>query len=62
MAKTYKPGQTAPYSGQYGLVGPRGGKIAHEITLAKHKTFPPTQKAGQQYVKNDPTHNKSGGR
>lgn len=62
MAKTYKPGQKAPHSGQYGLVGPRGGKTSHEITLPKNKTFPPTQKAGQKYVMNDSTHNKSGGR
>lgn len=62
MAKTYKPGQTAPYSGQYGIVGPRGGKISKEITMPKGKTFPATDKPGQKYYLEDPTNNKSGGR
>ena len=33
-----------------------------DITLPKNKTFPPTQKPGQKFVMNDPTHNKSGGK
>lgn len=62
MSKSYSPGQKAPYSGQYGIVGPHGGKTGQEITLPKNKTFPPTQKPGQKFVMNDPTHNKSGGK
>ena len=60
MAKTYKPGEKAPFSGQYGIVGPRGGQIGTERTVVKYEPFPPTPKAGQTYVMIDPTHNKSG--
>ena len=60
MSKTYKPGQTAPRSGQYGIVGPRGGKTNTERTVVKGKTFPPTEKSGQKYVMNDPTKNNAG--
>lgn len=62
MAKTYKPGQTAPYSGQYGIVGPRGGNTGKERTVVKGEPFPPTPKSGQKFVMNDPTKNKAGGR
>ena len=62
MSKFYKPGERAPYSGQYGIVGPRGGKIGTERTVVKNEPFPPTPKAGQGYIMNDPTHNKSGGK
>lgn len=55
-----KPGQKAPKSGQYGVVGPRGGKINHEVTVVKGEPMPPTKKPGQTYVLNDPTNNKSG--
>ena len=30
-----KPGEKAPVSGQYGTIGPRGGKINHEVTVKK---------------------------
>ena len=55
-----KPGQKAPASGQYGVVGPRGGKTNKEVTVVKGEPMPPTQKPGQTYVMNDPTKNKSG--
>lgn len=55
-----KPGEKAPASGQYGVVGPRGGKLNKEVTVVKGEPMPPTQKAGQTYVMNDPTNNKSG--
>lgn len=55
-----KPGKKAPASGQYGIVGPRGGKTSNEVTAVKGKTMPPTPKTGQGYVLNDPTKNKSG--
>lgn len=42
-----KPGQKAPKSGQYGVVGPRGGKINHEVTVVKGEPMPPTKKPGQ---------------
>ena len=55
-----KPGERAPVSGQYSVVGPRGGKTDREVTVVKNEPMPPTQKPGQQYVLNDPTNNKSG--
>ena len=58
--KTYKPGQTAPASGQYAIVGPRGGKSTVERTVVKGETLPPTPKAGQTYTMADRTNNKSG--
>ena len=55
-----KPGQKAPASGQYGVIGPRGGKLNKEVTVVKGEPMPPTQKPGQTYIMNDPTNNKSG--
>lgn len=55
MSKTYKPGQTAPKSGQYGLVGPRGGDTGKERTVTKGEPMPPTPKSGMSYKLNDPT-------
>ena len=55
-----KPRNKAPASGQYGVVGPRGGKTSKEVTVVKGEPMPPTPKAGQGYVMNDPTKNKSG--
>ena len=59
--KTFKPGQKAPVSAQYEVLGPRGGETGVEITLAKGKIFPPSE-AGPQYRIKDRTKNKSGGR
>lgn len=58
----FKPGQSAPHSGQYGLVGPRGGMQRSEITGVKGHTLPPTPKPGQGYVLVDPTKNGAGGK
>ena len=60
MPNTYKPGEKAPRSGQYGIVGPRGGDQGRERTVVKNEPFPPTPKAGQRYVMNDPTKNGAG--
>ena len=53
--KTYKPGQTSPRSGQYGITGPRGGDTGKERTVTKGEPFPPTPKPGQKFTLNDPT-------
>jgi hypothetical protein len=58
-APTYKPGQKAPASGQYGVVGPRGGKTGTEVTVTKGETLPPTPKPGQGFVLVDKTKHKS---
>lgn len=55
-----KPGSKAPASGQYGIVGPRGGNTGKERTIVKGEPMPPTPKPGQGYVMNDPSKNKSG--
>ena len=39
MGKTYKPGEKAPDSGQYEIVGPRGGHTGIERTVTKGETF-----------------------
>lgn len=60
MSKSLKPGHTAPRSGQYAVVGPRGGNTGREITVTKGEPMPPTQKPGQTYTLVDPTKNKNG--
>lgn len=60
MKKPAKPGTTAPASGQYEIVGPRGGRTGEERTVTKGEPLPPTPKTGQGYVIVDRTKNKSG--
>ncbi|MDD2693471.1 MAG: hypothetical protein PHY14_00895 [Candidatus Gracilibacteria bacterium] len=53
------PGTETPRSGQYGLVGPRGGTAGNgEITAVRGKPLPPTPKPGMTYVLVDPTKHK----
>jgi hypothetical protein len=59
MAKTLKPGQTAPTSGQYKVIGPRGGDKKVEVTVTKGEPMPPTQKPGMGYQLTDKTKHKS---
>lgn len=55
MTKTFKPGQEAPKSGQYEIIGPRGGETGEERTVVKGEPFPPTPKSGETYKLVDPT-------
>ena len=55
-----KPGNITMRSGQYEIVGPRGGPTGVEVTSVKGKPLPPTPKSGQSYVLVDPTKNGSG--
>lgn len=55
MRPKLKPGQTVPRSGQYEIIGPRGGKTGEEITGVKGKTLPPTPKAKSTYKLVDAT-------
>ncbi|TGD85129.1 hypothetical protein BayCH28_22265 [Mycolicibacterium sp. CH28] len=55
-----KPGNITPASGQYPVIGPRGGKTGDEVTSVKGNPLPPTPKAGQSYGKPDLTKNGSG--
>ncbi len=55
-----KPGQTAPASGQYGIIGSRGGDTGKERTVVRGEPMPPTPKSGQSYRLVDRTRNKAG--
>lgn len=55
MSQTLKPGDEAPHSGQYAIIGPRGGDTGKERTSTKGNTLPPTPKAGQSYKLVDKT-------
>jgi hypothetical protein len=55
MAKSLKPGQATPASGQYEETGPRGGRTGHEVTSTKGNPLPPTSKAGNGYALVDRT-------
>ena len=50
-----KPGNTAPVSGQYERIGPKGGHTGQEVTSVKNEPMPPTPKPGQTYNLVDPT-------
>ncbi|YCQ22750.1 YjzC family protein (plasmid) [Arthrobacter sp. Z1-9] len=62
MVPSYKPGQDAPRSGQYVIVGPRGGVTGAERTSTRGNPLPPTPKPGQTYRLVDPTKNGAGKR
>jgi len=53
----FKPGQKAPRSGQYQIIGPRGGKGA-ERTVTRGEPLPPTPSSGSKYRLVDPTKHK----
>jgi len=60
MAKTLKPGENAPVSGLYELIGPRGGRTGKERTVARGEVLPPPPKAGMSYRIAERAANKSG--
>jgi hypothetical protein len=60
MAKKLSPGETAPASGLYELIGPRGGHTGKERTVVKGEALPPTPKSGMTYSISARAHNKSG--
>lgn len=53
-----KSGTLAATSGQYKMVGPRGGDLGVEVTVVAGKPLPPTQKQGQGFVLADKTKHK----
>jgi hypothetical protein len=55
-----KPGTSAPRSGQYELIGSRGGRTGVERTVVRHEPLPPTLKSGMGYRLVDPTKNGAG--
>jgi hypothetical protein len=51
-----KPGNKAPESAQYEIVGPQGGKArGKERTVVKGEPLPPTPERGQKYRLSDRT-------
>lgn len=60
--KVLKPGQATPASGQYRIVGPRGGSTGEERTSVYGSPLPPTPRPGQSYVLTDRTRNGDGRR
>jgi hypothetical protein len=60
LSKTYQPGQQAPISGEFGIVGPRGGATGQERTAVQGRPLPPTPKPGQRYVVDRPARNGAG--
>lgn len=57
--KTLRPGQKASTSGQYEIIGPKGGKTGQERTVTRGEPLPPTSKSGQRYILVDPTKHKT---
>lgn len=55
--KAFSPGQIAPTSGQYQIIGPRGGQ-GPERTIVKGEPFPPTPASGSSFVLTDKTKTK----
>ena len=55
----HKPGEIAQNSGQYPLVGPRGGDQGREVTVVKGERFPPTPEPGMGYGTPDLTKHKN---
>ena len=53
-----KPGQKTPKSGQYEVIGPKGGKTGTEVTSTEGNPMPPTPKPGQGYTLVDKTKHK----
>lgn len=51
----YRPGQKAPISGQYPMLGPKGGDTNQEVTVVKGEPFPPTPKPKMGYGNPDKT-------
>jgi len=54
----YHPGEPAPKSGQYPLLGPRGGDQGVEVTVVKGRPLPPTPGPGMGYGNPDVTKHK----
>lgn len=60
MSEPLKPGNIAPASGQYEIVGPRGGHTGQERTVTRGEPLPPTPSSGQTYTLVDRTRNGAG--
>jgi hypothetical protein len=50
MAKTMKPGQKAPRSGEYEIIGARGRNTREGSTVVRGEPLPPTSKPGHSHM------------
>lgn len=57
-SKKLSPGALTPVSGQYPVIGPRGGKTGREVTSIEGRPLPPTSRRGESYGKPDVTKHK----
>jgi hypothetical protein len=57
-SKGLTPGSKTPKSGQYPVIGPRGGKTGREVTSVEGRPLPPAQRKGETYGKPDVTKHK----
>jgi hypothetical protein len=55
MVKNLRPGQKAKISGQYEILGKRGGRTGKERTVTVGEPLPPTPAKGQRYKLVDKT-------
>lgn len=62
MARILRPGEMAPASGEYEIIGPRGGQTGKERTVPKGRSLPPTPGANEGYKLVRRAHNRSGHR
>ena len=62
MSRIYRPGETAPASGEYEIIGPRGGETRKERTVPKGRPLPPTPRGKEGYKLVRRAHNRSGRR
>lgn len=58
MSKKLTPGTPAPRSGQYEIVGPRGGNTGVERTVVRGEPLPPVPSKGSTFKLVDPTKTK----
>jgi hypothetical protein len=56
--KLHVSGEPAPASGQYPVVGPKGGDKGYEITIKKGAPLPPVPEKGWGFGKPDLTKHK----
>lgn len=56
--KLNKPGEIAGVSGQYPVVGPKGGYKGYEVTVTKGEPFPPVPEKGWGFGSPDETKHK----
>jgi hypothetical protein len=47
--RIYRPGETVPTSGQYGVVNVHGTYLGREVTCVRGETFPPTRHGTTEY-------------